>query len=82
MKKSEKGSNGHMTVGKGEMENITVGKGDGGCSINGHVTVGKEGGVGWRGSEKGGREERERGGGGRWAWQACLVWACGLSHGL
>ena len=29
-KKSGKGSNGHMIVGKGEMENITVGKGDGG----------------------------------------------------
>ena len=60
------------------MENITVEKGGGGCSTNGHITVGKEGGVGRRGREKGGREEggvgqggegerrgeRERGGGG------------------
>ena len=29
-KKSRKGSNGHMTVGKGEIDNITVGKGGGG----------------------------------------------------
>ena len=71
-----------MTVGKGEMENITIGKGGGGCSTNGHMTVGKEGGAGWRGREKGGGEgcgrERRRG---RWAWQAYLVWARGLSHG-
>ena len=46
VKKSGKGSNGHMTVGKREMENITIGKGGGGgwCSTNGHMTVGKEGG--------------------------------------
>ena len=50
-----------MTIGKGEMENITVGKGGGGCSTNSHMTVGKEGRVGWRGREKVGREE---GGGG------------------
>ena len=40
-KKSEKGFNGHMIVENGEMENITVGKGGGGCSTNGHMTVGK-----------------------------------------
>ena len=35
-KKSGKGSNGHMTVGKGEIEKITIGKrGGGGCSTNG-----------------------------------------------
>ena len=69
-----KGSNGHMTIGTGEMENITVGKGGGGCSTNNHMTVGKEGGAGWRRREKGGREggEEKRGRGERWAWQACL----------
>ena len=56
-KKSGKGSNDHMTVGKGEIENITVVKEGGGCSTNGHMTVGNEGGAGWRGREKGGREE-------------------------
>ena len=78
-----------MTVGKGEIENITIGKGGGGCSTNSHMTVGKEGGVDWRGREKGGREEGGGGGGGggggnmegrkesgeRWAW------ARGLRHG-
>ena len=44
-KKSGKGSNGHMTFGNGEIENITVGKGSGGCSTNSHMTVGEEGGV-------------------------------------
>ena len=57
------------------MENITVGKGGGGCYTNRHMTIGKKGGVGWRGREKGGREDR-----GGWAWQSCLVWARGLSH--
>ena len=33
-----------MTFGKGEIENITVGKGSGGCSTNSHMTVGEEGG--------------------------------------
>ena len=40
-KKSRKGSNGHMTVGKREIENITVEKKGRGCSTNGHMTVGK-----------------------------------------
>ena len=31
-----------MTVGKGEIENITVEKGGRGCFTNGHMTVGKE----------------------------------------
>ena len=43
-----------MTIGKGEIENITVKKGGGGCSTSGHITVGNEGGAGWRGREKGG----------------------------
>ena len=45
--KKKKGFNGHMTVGKGgEIENITVGKWDRGCSTNGHMTVVKKGGEG------------------------------------
>ena len=47
------------------MENITVGKWGGGCSTNGHMTVGKEGGDGLEGKgEDGGK-----------------VWTRGLSHG-
>ena len=62
-----------MTVGKREKENITVGKGGGGCPTNGHMTVGKEGGpVGGEGRRVG----EKRGGG-----KACFVWARGLSHG-
>ena len=41
------------------MENITVGKGGGGCSTNRHMTIGKKGGAGWRGREKSGREDRD-----------------------
>ena len=66
------------------MENITVGKLVGGCSTNGHMAVGKEGGGGGgdlSGRGKGvGRERRRGGRGERWAWEACLVWARGLSH--
>ena len=47
-----------MTFGKGEIENITVGKGSGGCSTNGHMTVGEEGG-GLEGKGEGRREGRE-----------------------
>ena len=42
-----------LTVGKGEIKNITVGKGGGGCSTNGHMTVGKEGGGGGGGGAGG-----------------------------
>ena len=58
-KKSGKCSNGHMTIGKGEMENITVGKGGGGCSTNSHMTVGKKGGGRLEGKGEG--WERRRG---------------------
>ena len=56
-----------MTVGKGVIENITVGKGGGGCFTNGHMTVGKEGGPGRGRGERGSQERErrgERGGGG------------------
>ena len=42
-----------LTVGKGEIENITVGKGGGGCSTNDHMAVGKEGGGGLEGKGEG-----------------------------
>ena len=47
-----------MTVGKGgEIENITIGKWGEGCSTNGHMTVGKEGGDWLEGKgEEGGGE--------------------------
>ena len=56
-----------MTVVNGEMENIIVGKRGGGCSTNGHMTVGKEGGGGGGGGgwAKGAGGQRRRGGEGR-----------------
>ena len=68
------------------MENITIRKWGGGCSTNDHVIVGKEGGraggEGRKGDGEGCGQGEEKGGRGeRWAWQTCLVLACGLSHG-
>ena len=55
-----------MTVGMREIDNITVGKGGGGYSTNGHMTVGKEG--GWAGGEGRRVGEKRRGGGGGGGW--------------
>ena len=59
-----------MIVGKREMENITIGKWGGGCSTNGHMTVGKEGGPtrgeGRRVGRGGGGEGEFAGGERRW----------------